>query len=120
MPKTREQLAEYQRQYRKRNAAKVNAINQRYRAKNPGRYHLWNRKSALKKLGIEPTRPCSEFCELCGRLPDEDRALAADHDHSTDKFRGWICWHCNCALGKFGDSIEGLMRAVKYLMRNSC
>jgi len=42
--------------------------------------------------------------------------LILDHDHDTGKFRGWLCRNCNQGIGKLGDNIEGLTRAVKYLL----
>ena len=52
--------------------------------------------------------------------------MAVDHLHSKGenkrdprekrgRVRGLLCWHCNAALGKFGDSITKLRRAAKYL-----
>jgi len=61
-----------------------------------------------------PTRPCPDKCELCGGLPGK-RALHLDHDHKTGLFRGWLCQACNLSLGKFGDEIKGLERAIAYL-----
>lgn len=53
-------------------------------------------------------------CALCGR-PPKTRSLAVDHDHSTGVVRGLLCLPCNTALGKLGDSIETLERAIDYL-----
>ena len=38
-----------------------------------------------------------------------------DHDHETGKFRGWLCTSCNLGLGKLGDSISSVKKALKYL-----
>tara|TARA_R110000803_G_C11760597_1_gene293865 strand:- start:40 stop:561 length:522 start_codon:yes stop_codon:yes gene_type:complete len=43
------------------------------------------------------------------------RCFVLDHDHITGKVRGYICSGCNQAMGKMGDNIEGLDRAIKYL-----
>lgn len=73
------------------------------------------------KQGLPPpTRPSPATCELCGeperRVTNGRRhSLALDHCHETGIFRGWLCFKCNCALGKFGDSLAGLRRAVAYL-----
>lgn len=62
----------------------------------------------------EPTRPESGACECCGKSALLD-GLCLDHDHVTGKFRGWLCNFCNTAIGKLGDSLDGVKRAVAYL-----
>ena len=57
-----------------------------------------------------PQRP--EYCECCGNIP---RKWCLDHDHKTDKFRGWLCDKCNTGIGKLGDDLKGVKMAVKYL-----
>jgi len=54
-------------------------------------------------------------CDCCGKIPT--KSLVVDHDHKTLKFRGWICEPCNHGLGKFGDDLEGVEKAVAYLKR---
>ena len=53
----------------------------------------------------------SPICELC----DERPSAHLDHDHNTGKVRGVLCLVCNTGLGKLGDTIEGLERALNYL-----
>jgi Recombination endonuclease VII len=53
-------------------------------------------------------------CGICLRVNGK---LRVDHCHSTKKFRGLLCHHCNSGLGLFGDSIESLQRAIDYLKR---
>ena len=43
--------------------------------------------------------------------------LYVDHCHETNKVRGLLCNSCNSSLGKFGDNIEMLQRAIDYLSR---
>ena len=62
-----------------------------------------------------PQRP--QACECCGKVSDSP--LVLDHDHETGKFRGWICIKCNLGLGRLGDTIESLMRAVEYLKKSA-
>lgn len=38
-----------------------------------------------------------------------------DHCHSTGSVRGILCGHCNCLLGKAGDSVTLLELAIEYL-----
>lgn len=67
----------------------------------------------------EPTRPEPLDCECCGKPPDgRNHRLNVDHDHVTGKFRGWLCWSCNTAIGKLGDCASGVMKAVTYLDRS--
>ena len=57
--------------------------------------------------------PKPKMCACCGKsVPDK---MVLDHCHITLKFRGWLCINCNMGLGKLGDNIEGLMKAVRYL-----
>lgn len=51
-------------------------------------------------------------CAICGKEP---KRFNVDHDHKTGKVRGLLCSSCNTGLGKLGDSMEGLMKAYKYL-----
>jgi hypothetical protein len=63
-----------------------------------------------------PTRMKPALCECCGKQPGK-KALALDHCHVSNRFRGWLCDRCNAGIGMLGDSIEGLMNAVRYLER---
>lgn len=54
-------------------------------------------------------------CPLCGRRA----ALVRDHDHVTNKTRGYICGRCNSGIGFLGDTVESLRRALAYLEENS-
>lgn len=68
-----------------------------------------------------PTRPEPEVCECCGKpniRGDGRRALALDHCHDSGRFRGWLCDACNLGIGKLGDSVEAVERALAYLRRN--
>jgi len=72
------------------------------------------RAKRRKRNGLpDPTRPCPALCEICERR----KARVLDHCHTSGSFRGWLCNDCNLAIGKFGDNIEGLMNAVRYLER---
>lgn len=51
-------------------------------------------------------------CALCEvQLP----TLHIDHDHQTGRIRGLLCSPCNRALGKLGDTADGLRRALAYI-----
>lgn len=54
-------------------------------------------------------RPKPETCEICGKK----QKLTFDHCHQKGKFRGWICYSCNIALGKI--EACGIERLLAYL-----
>jgi hypothetical protein len=55
-------------------------------------------------------------CAICGRAEEPDgRRLAIDHCHSSGDVRGVLCNNCNNGLGSFGDSIDGMLKAIEYL-----
>jgi hypothetical protein len=57
-------------------------------------------------------------CEICGRVPGPgQRSNCWDHDHSSEKFRGWLCVSCNLGLGYFKDSEDRLTKAIEYLKK---
>ena len=64
----------------------------------------------LERTNPRP-RPGSE-CECCGRIS----RLNLDHCHATGRFRGYLCSDCNTGIGKLGDSKEGILKALVYLM----
>jgi hypothetical protein len=57
--------------------------------------------------------PKPERCECCGVIP---RKWHLDHNHSNNLFRGWLCNRCNEGLGKLGDNLDGVIKAVNYLI----
>jgi hypothetical protein len=63
-------------------------------------------KTARQLASVKPLK-----CECCKQIDK----LVVDHDHTTGKFRGWLCKRCNLGIGKLGDNLEGLKKAVKYL-----
>ena len=65
----------------------------------------------LQQQEIKAGRKKSEQCELCGSIGN----INYDHDHKTDKFRGWICHRCNWVLGLVKDNKELLELMIKYL-----
>ena len=73
--------------------------------------------------------PKPDHCECCGTKPkilthkkkhSNLGILQLDHTHGKDpKFRGWVCGNCNLGLGKFGDTLEGIIKAALYLSKNN-
>jgi hypothetical protein len=73
-------------------------------------------KTKLRRERTEKkaTRKRPEQCEVCGSIG----GICFDHDHQTGKFRGWICFRCNSALGLARDSIDLLLKLAEYLKNN--
>lgn len=108
----RDCTSEATREYRRANPERVRAARRRYSAK----ASHYNRRY---KYGITAeqfdgwVRDQAGRCALCEKPAD----LVVDHDHSTGAIRGLLCSACNGGLGKLGDSIDGLERAIAYLRR---
>jgi hypothetical protein len=112
-----------------RNPAKYNASNHRWYVKNKDRvkraharwikrnYSKWRRSVnsyiARKKEQLS-TRPKPDHCEVCF-TPGK---VMFDHDHSSGKFRGWLCRDCNLVLGFTKDNPDVLRKLAKYLEDN--
>jgi hypothetical protein len=73
-----------------------------------------------------PPRP--NKCECCGikvenitnkKKYSNSGVLQLDHEHTTEKFRGWVCYACNQGIGKLGDNLKGVIKAVLYLSNNN-
>ena len=78
------------------------------RCRNCVKKHSKVRNKLHKKAPDKPP-----FCECCCCVPIK---WCLDHDHSDDSFRGWICDRCNTGLGKLGDNLDGVIKAVNYLI----
>lgn len=109
------------RQWRRANPERAARRQHEYSA--AGRKRISDRKSYLKrKFGITPDQYDSMLaaqgnaCALCGRPPNGKVALHVDHDHSTGRIRGILCFKCNNALGDFDDDPDLLMAAAMYLI----
>ena len=76
----------------------------------------------VKKFGLEVSEikrllSTVHTCECCGVILDDKNPFQVDHCHETGAIRGIICWNCNSAIGKLGDTYEGVLRAVNYLKK---
>ncbi len=56
-------------------------------------------------------------CPLCERIftVTNNKLVNLDHDHITGEIRGWICQDCNTSMGRMGDDISTLARAIIWL-----
>jgi hypothetical protein len=53
-------------------------------------------------------------CAICRKVPRK-RYLAVDHDHTTGRVRGLLCFFCNSALGVWEFDPDVARRAADYL-----
>ena len=58
-------------------------------------------------------------CAICRKPPAAGKRLHIDHDHDTGRVRGLLCMPCNSFLGKIGEDVTTLKRAVAYLARHT-
>lgn len=101
-----------------------------WRAKNPEKaYHydpeIGRRNSLRINFGISVdayeamNAAQGGLCGICGKTDATGRRLAVDHCHATGKIRGLLCGVCNTGIGKLGDTVDRLERALAYLKRNA-
>lgn len=84
----------------------------RYHNKYKGSYRRNYHLQANYGISLEEFNDLAEGgCALCGKF----ERLVADHDHTTNKFRGVLCHWCNIFLGHTKDSVEFLQRCADYL-----
>lgn len=139
MPKTKEQVKAYNKeyfarpevkarakirnaQYRKRRAEYKKteagrAAEKRYRQSDASKERL--KRNRLKTLyNLTPEQLQTMFKNqggLCGICNTPITSYHIDHDHETNEVRGLLCAPCNMALGLFKDSSEVLESAKQYL-----
>jgi hypothetical protein len=75
-----------------------------------------------KRYGITPEQYLEMYtkqngcCAICGKHQTElKKTLGVDHNHTTGKNRGLLCFNCNITIGKFNDDINMLVLAINYL-----
>lgn len=56
-------------------------------------------------------------CEICNKEFKLNRMIFVDHNHVTDKTRGFLCPTCNTLLGLCNDDIERLNKVIQYLQK---
>lgn len=106
--------------YKGRHPAKVNESKRKWEEKNPEAHARIKLRTRAKRQGVDPDvaeeyiREHNGLCDLCGDPPGQ-KALAFDHCHRTNKFRGLLCGRCNTGLGQFLDDPTRLLKAIEYL-----
>ena len=101
-----ERVAEYQREYRKRDDVK-----RRARAAYYQKAYGISLDEADAVLEAQGGR-----CAICkAEMPERLASMHLDHDHESGAIRGFLCIDCNHGIGKLKDSPDLLLRAAVYL-----
>ena len=92
----------------------------KHRGKNDGLYPHCKacvKRSTAAKNSLRKQFPLGDQteCLCCGAT----KPLVLDHCYETNTFRGYICSDCNTAIGKLGDTYEGVKQALIYLERTN-
>lgn len=92
----------------------------------PERTRAVNRRHALRqKFKMTPGEfdamvdQQNGLCAICRETPAEwkgkPKQLCVDHDHSTGKVRGLLCYGCNLAVGFARERTDILKNMIRYL-----
>ena len=69
-------------------------------------------KKLAKEQNIPYKAPEGTVCAICKK----EGPMVFDHCHTKNVFRGYCCDPCNRSLGVLGDNVEGLLKAINYLL----
>jgi hypothetical protein len=90
-----------------------------YRKENPEKaYNKRMKHHCLNTYGItleeyKKRMSTSSSCEICSSTEN----LSYDHNHDTEDFRGVLCNKCNRSIGQLGDTLEDMIKVVRYLSK---
>lgn len=132
-PEQKVRQAAYAREYRRKNADRINARIRELRRQDPEKYRSAERRRNPKRreaqrdyrlrraYGIDLVRynylwqKQDGRCAVCSDDLTLTHQVAVDHDHATGKVRGLLCSNCNVLLGMAQDNEGTLKRAIEYL-----
>ena len=76
-------------------------------------YSLYKLTPGQWQAIFERQRGC---CAICGTSQDDlGYTLEIDYDQNTGKVRGLLCKKCNLGIGMFGENVENIEKAIRYL-----
>lgn len=100
--------------------AKRQAYNHQYTIKNRRRIRdqkLRKQYGISLRLFYQTFSKQHRRCAICNTTtPKGHGKWHTDHNHTTGKFRGILCHHCNMLLGNAKDDVRILAKAMKYLL----
>lgn len=111
-------------EWRANNREHYNEYMRNYRKSRPDWWKGVKRKHILKKYGLTPEEfgaimeKQQGLCDICTRpLRDGKGGMTIDHNHITQKRRGFLCSQCNTILGMAMDDPAVLDSAIEYLRK---
>ncbi len=75
-------------------------------------------KKKAKDMNISYVAPEGTLCGICNKAASSGNGIVFDHCHETNLFRGYCCNSCNRSVGVLGDTVDGLLKALNYLLKN--
>lgn len=60
-------------------------------------------------------------CAICAKRfgGEKHNKPHVDHNHTTGKVRGLLCFSCNTGIGQFKDNPAQVLRALNYLNKHA-
>jgi Recombination endonuclease VII len=86
-------------------------IQKAWHAKHPGYNAAMSLTCIRRQQEKEAGRAKPKTCEVCY----SGGKICFDHCHTSNKFRGWLCFHCNLTLGLAIDNAKLLRLLAVYL-----
>ena len=74
-------------------------------------------KEKAKAFGISYIAPEGTLCAVCNKSSSIGNGIVFDHCHDKNIFRGYCCNSCNRSIGVLGDNVDGLLKAINYLLK---
>lgn len=79
---------------------------------------LWSKYKISLKTYERILQEQGQCCACCGAKQSQE-TWNIDHDRDTNEVRGILCSNCNAGIGMLGDTVDGVQRAVSYLLKHA-
>lgn len=132
-------------EWKKNNREHIRQLTREDRKNNPEKYRKWardhyqrigNEEHNTRTIAYNKKIPLDKYremyakqdgkCAVCGfpetrksSRSNETARLCLDHNHETGEYREFLCHSCNTMIGKAGESIDILKKAISYLRKHS-
>ena len=123
--KTLEARREYNRRWRKDNAASYASSQERYKQSGKKNWtQLFHNLGVTKQQYEKMLRKQGGVCAACGqpetrKMYGKVMRLAVDHDHVTEEVRALLCSDCNTALGLLKECPIRILKLLRYIRKFS-